>query len=152
MQTKNFLTTLLTVLPATQAFKFTGPDPSKPLDVSKEITITWTGGIPETLSPKFDFSWECQPDELNWIGSDMTRYVDDVYLSDGVYKFQMGFRNAGKMLIPFADKLAANASFSFQAVFTNWRFEEVLYWSDNYTIVGIPGGPKGEGAESGIDL
>ncbi|KAF4340693.1 hypothetical protein FBEOM_5409 [Fusarium beomiforme] len=152
MQTRTLLTSLLTILPATGAFKFTGPDPSKPLDVSKEITITWTGGIPKTLSPKFDFTWFCQPDKLNAIGSDVTRYVDDVYLSDGEYKFQMGFRNAGKMLIPFADKLAANASFSFQAVFTDWRFEEVLYWSDNYTVVGIPRGPKGEGADSEVEL
>ncbi|KAF5564663.1 hypothetical protein FNAPI_2027 [Fusarium napiforme] len=49
MQTKTFLAALLAAFPAARAFKFTGPNPSEPIDISKEVTITWEGDIPDNL-------------------------------------------------------------------------------------------------------
>ncbi|KAF5638118.1 hypothetical protein F52700_4823 [Fusarium sp. NRRL 52700] len=121
MQTKTFLATLLAALPAAQAFKFTGPDPSEPIDVSKEVTITWEGDIPDNLS----------------LNSDISHLVDDIYLSDHKYKFR--FHNSKSMLEPFANKVAAKKVFSFQVVFTDKKQGDlgVQFWSRNYTIIGL---------------
>ncbi|KAG5748690.1 hypothetical protein H9Q69_000321 [Fusarium xylarioides] len=137
MQTKTFLAAVLAALPAAQTFKFTGPDPSEPIDVSKEVTITWEGDIPDSLSRKFDFTWYCEPDHLNKLSSDISHLVDEIYLSDHKYKFR--FHNSKSMLEPFADKVAAKKVFSFQAVFTdeNQDYLELQYWSQNYTIIGL---------------
>ncbi|KAG7409617.1 hypothetical protein DER46DRAFT_614388 [Fusarium sp. MPI-SDFR-AT-0072] len=149
MQTKTFLTTLLAALPAAQAFKFTGPDPSKPIDVSKEVTITWEGDIPDSVSRKFDFTWYCEPDDLNKLSSDISHLVDDVYLSDHKYKFR--FHNSKSMLKPFTDKLSAKKLFSFQAVFTDEKQDDLRleYWSQNYSIIGLD---KKEDENSEVDL
>ncbi|RKL14515.1 hypothetical protein BFJ68_g6478 [Fusarium oxysporum] len=149
MLTKTFLTTLLAALPAAQAFKFTGPDPSEPIDVSKEVTITWEGDIPDSLSRKFDFTWYCEPDDRNKLSSDISQLVADIYLSDHKYKFR--FHNSKSMLEPFADKIATKKVFSFQAVFTDEKQDDLQlqYWSQNYTIVGLD---KKEDENSEADL
>ncbi|KAF5675062.1 hypothetical protein FCIRC_7535 [Fusarium circinatum] len=137
MQTKTFLPSLLATLPAARAFKFTGPDSSEPLDFSKEITITWEGDIPDNLSPKFDIAWHCEPDPLNKLTSDISRLVDEIYLSDHEYKVR--FHNSKSMLKPFADKIAAKKVFSFQAVFTDEKQDDiwVQYSSQNYAVIGL---------------
>ncbi|KAF5666648.1 hypothetical protein FHETE_6147 [Fusarium heterosporum] len=147
MQTKNCSTTLLTVLPAIQAFTFTGPDPSKPIDINQEVVITWSGSIPDNLSQKLDFSWYSEPNQLNSLGSDISQLVDDIYLSDHVYKFR--FHNSKKMLISFAKELATGKLFSFQAVFTDQEDNEVVYWSQNYTLTGLH---KKWNAQAELDL
>ncbi|KAF5711459.1 hypothetical protein FGLOB1_4962 [Fusarium globosum] len=149
MQTKTFFTTLLAALPAAHAFKFTGPNPSEPIDVSKEITITWEGDIPDNLSRKFDFTWYCEPDRLNKLSSDISHFVDDIYLSDHKYKFR--FHNSKSMLEPFADKVATKKVFSFQAVFTDENQDSLglEYWSQNYTLIGLD---KKEDENPGVDL
>ncbi|KAF5639484.1 uncharacterized protein FTJAE_4822 [Fusarium tjaetaba] len=137
MQTKTFVAALLAAFPAARAFKFTGPNPSEPIDVSKEVTITWEGDIPENLSRKFDFTWYCEPDHLNKLSSDISHLVDEICLSDHKYKFR--FHNSKSMLEPFANKIAAKKVFSFQAVFTDEKQDGLglQYWSQNYTIVGL---------------
>ncbi|KAF5251745.1 hypothetical protein FANTH_3355 [Fusarium anthophilum] len=137
MQTKTFLASLLATLPAARAFKFTGPDPSEPLDFSKEITITWEGDIPDNLSRKFDIAWCCEPDPLNKLTSDISRLVDEIYLSDHEYKIR--FHYSKSMLKPFADKIAAKKVFSFQAVFTDEKQDDiwVQYSSQNYAVIGL---------------
>ncbi|KAF4968009.1 hypothetical protein FSARC_4570 [Fusarium sarcochroum] len=148
MQTKAFTTALLAALPATQAFKFTGPDPSKVLDVNKEIIITWSGGVPDNLPTKLDFGWHCEPDHLNTLESDISQMVDDIYVSDGEYKIKFG-PNFHSMLDEFADKLAKDKLFTFQAIFNDRTDDPVVYWSQNYTLTGLG---KGAGSEPEDDL
>ncbi|RGP75362.1 hypothetical protein FLONG3_5752 [Fusarium longipes] len=135
MQTKSFFTTLLALLPAIQAFEFTGPDPSLDLDFRKEITITWTGQVGEDVSPKFDLEWYSEPDELHSIGAEITHNVADVFLSDRQYKLKFG-KNTKDMLRPFAKKLAADNLFSFRAIFNDGD-KDVTYYSQNYTVIGL---------------
>jgi hypothetical protein len=135
MQTKSFFTALLAVLPTVQPFKFTGPDPLLDLDFRKEITITWTGEVGKDVSPKFDLEWYSEPDKLNTIGAEITRNVADVFLSDRQYKMKVS-ENTKDMLRPFAKKLAADKLFSFRAIFKD-RDEDVTYYSQNYTIIGL---------------
>jgi hypothetical protein len=120
----------------TQAFKFTGPDPSKALDFSKEITITWTGDIPDNLSPKFNFVWHMKPTDKYEYWSDMTRYVDDVYPKDGEYRYKPS-KNTRKELRQWAKYLTKDKLFNYVAVFTNEDGEEVEYASKNYTLTGL---------------
>ncbi|KAH7142824.1 hypothetical protein B0J13DRAFT_556069 [Dactylonectria estremocensis] len=148
MQTKAFITALLAALPAIQAFKFTGPDPSKVLDVSKEITITWSGGVPDNLPRKLDFGWHCEPDQLNTLESDISQMKDDIYLSDGEYKIKFG-DNFHRMLDEFADKLAKDKLFTFQAIFNDRTDDRVVYWSQNYTLTGLN---KRAGLEPEVEL
>ncbi|KAI1024863.1 hypothetical protein LB504_009714 [Fusarium proliferatum] len=149
MQTKTFLTTLLASFPAVRAFKFTGPDPAEPIDFRKDVTITWEGDIPDNLSRKFDFTWYCEPDRLHKLSSDISRFVDDIYLSD--HKYKIRFRNSNSMLEPFADILATKKVFSFQAVFTDEKQDGLWleYWSQNYTIIGLD---KKEDEDPEVDL
>jgi hypothetical protein len=55
------------------------------------------------------------------------------------------------MLEPFADKIATKKVFSFQAVFTDEKQDDLQlqYWSQNYTIVGLN---KKEDENSEADL
>ncbi|EKJ75901.1 hypothetical protein FPSE_04081 [Fusarium pseudograminearum CS3096] len=135
MQTKSFFTTLLALLPAVQAFEFTGPDPSVDLDFRKEITITWNGKVGKDVSPKLDLEWYAEPDKLHKIGSEITRNVADVYLSDRQYKVKFG-KNTNGLLRPYAKELAADKLFSFRAIFRDGE-EDVTYYSQNYTVVGL---------------
>ncbi|KAF5532914.1 hypothetical protein FMEXI_12138 [Fusarium mexicanum] len=137
MHTETFLVSLLATLPAARAFKFTGPDPSEPIDVNKEITITWEGEIPDNLSPKFELLWHCEPDPLHKITSDINRLVDEIDLSDREYKVR--FHSSNPMLTPFADKIAANKVFSFWAIFTDEKQDDiwVQYSSQNYAMIGL---------------
>ncbi|KAF4450393.1 hypothetical protein F53441_6517 [Fusarium austroafricanum] len=148
MQAKNLFTTLLAALPAVQAFKFTGPDPSKALDVNDEWTITWSGGIPGNLSPKFDFGWHCEPDEFNIIESDISQMTDDIYLSDRQYAHKFGTVFHG-MLDKYADNLAKTPLFYFQAIFKDQNGKEVMYLSQNYTLTGLD---KGSEPKSDVEL
>jgi len=135
MQTKPFFAALLALLPAVQAFKFTGPDPLVDLDFRKEITITWTGDVGKDIPHKFDLEWYSEPDKFNTIGAEITHNVADVFLSDGRYQLKVS-ENTKKMLRPFADKLAADKLFSFRAIFKDGD-NDVTYSSQNYTIVGL---------------
>ncbi|KAL4724486.1 hypothetical protein ACLX1H_007927 [Fusarium chlamydosporum] len=135
MQTKSFLTILLALLPATQAFEFTGPDPSVDLDFRKDIIITWTGDVGKDVSPKFDLEWYSEPDKLNAIAAEITHNVADVFLFDRQYKMKVS-DNTKEMLRPFAEKLAADNLFSFRAIFNDGD-KDVTYYSQNYTVVGL---------------
>ena len=73
---------------------------------------------------------------------------DDIYLSDGEYKIKFG-DNFHRMLNEFADKLAKDKLFTFQAIFNDRTDDRVVYWSQKYTLTGLD---KGAGSEPEVEL
>ncbi|RFN54386.1 hypothetical protein FIE12Z_1513 [Fusarium flagelliforme] len=157
MLTTTVLSSSLLALAATvQSFKFTGPSASEPLDLSKEIIITWSQGNSSEqnkLPPTFSLDWDSKPDELHNFGVELEPSFN---ASAGQYKWTPG-EYTFKTLKPYAENLAKEKRFWFKAYFRNESdVGDVLYeaTSEKYTITGLEGvvtnGGKTVGFEWGV--
>lgn len=138
MHTSTFLSSLLALAATAQSLKFTGPTTSEPIDLSKEITVTWTEGNSSEHKkwPSFDLEWFSKPTELKSFGFEIASGLNT---SDGQYKFTPG-QNTIKTLQPFLDELSKNKAFSFRATLTNGtKAEDVgpVVSSGNYSVIGL---------------
>ncbi|KAF5694882.1 hypothetical protein FDENT_1011 [Fusarium denticulatum] len=129
---------LITLAATSQSFKFTGPSTSAPLDLSEEITITWSqSNSPEhKTGPTFHLEWFSHPTGLESIGFEIET---DVKVSAGQYKFTPS-SNTINTLRPFAEQLSENKTFMFKANFRNESDEsDVIYEASSrkYFVIGL---------------
>jgi hypothetical protein len=135
MHTSTFFSSLLALAATVQSLKFTGPSTSSPLDLSKEITVTWSesNSSEHKTWPTFNLEWFSQPTDLRSFGFEIDTGVN---VSAGQYKFTPG-RNTISTLRPFAAQLSENKTFSFRAVFMNESDVVFETESGKYSVVGL---------------
>jgi hypothetical protein len=139
MHTSTFLSSSLLALAGTaQSLKFTGPSTSEPIDLSAEITITWSEGNSSEHKkwPNFDLSWYSKPTDLRSFDFEIASGLNT---SDGQYKFTPS-QNTIKTLQPFADELSKNKAFSFKATLRNGTEAEdtgAVVSSGKYNVIGL---------------
>ncbi|KAF5699682.1 hypothetical protein FMUND_14643 [Fusarium mundagurra] len=138
MHTSTLLCSLLTLAATSQSFRFTGPSTSTPLDLSKEITITWSqsNSSEQRIRPTFHLEWFSRPTDLESFGFEIDT---DVKVSAGQYKF-MPSSNTMNTLRPFAEQLSENKTFLFKVIFRDESDEsDVIYGasSEKYAAAGL---------------
>ncbi|CAJ0545069.1 Ff.00g085420.m01.CDS01 [Fusarium sp. VM40] len=138
MHTSTFISSSLLALAATvQSFKFTGPNTSEAIDLSTEVTITWSEGN-RSVQDKWrniDLTWFSQPTELRSFEFELASGLN---LSDEQFKFTP--KNTIKTLQPFADQLSKNKAFSFKATLRNGTGPEdvgAVVSSSKYYVIGL---------------
>ncbi|KAM0430117.1 hypothetical protein ACHAPT_006123 [Fusarium lateritium] len=136
MYTNIITVSLLALASAAQGFKFTGPESSASLDLSRNITITWTQETStKTIDKKFDLYWYAEPNELYKITSEIETGVD---LSKGEYVWSPT-PNTRNELKRFADVVAEKKAFRFLAFVTSAESKARDVYSDNYIVTGLQG-------------
>ncbi|KAF5529619.1 hypothetical protein FPHYL_14194 [Fusarium phyllophilum] len=138
MHTSTLFYSLLTLAATSQCFKFTSPSTSAPLDLSKEITITWSqsNSSEQRFRPTCHLEWFSRPTDLESFGFEIDT---DVKVSAGQYKF-MPSSNTINTLRPFAEQLSKNKTFLFKAIFRQQSHKsDVIYEasSEKYTASGL---------------
>ncbi|KAM0543052.1 hypothetical protein ACHAPJ_012501 [Fusarium lateritium] len=140
MHASAILSSYLLALAATvQSLRITGPSTSEAIDLSQEITVTWSqsNSSEQKKWPTLDLEWFSKPTDLKSFGFEIASGLNT---SDGQYKFTPS-RNTIKTLQPFADELSKNKAFTFKITLRNGTDGETdvgpVVSGGKYNVIGL---------------